>query len=76
VEVDEVIDLADDVKRVIVFDEDDQREQREDPGSFDFGLFVRNVLNEGWDLVDVIAGKDFIMKFEHKKKGGEQKNGR
>lgn len=66
-----MIDLADDDKRVIVFDEDDQREQRKDPGSFDFGLFVKSVLNEGWDLVDVVVGKEFILTFEHKKKGGE-----
>jgi hypothetical protein len=71
-----MIDLADDIKRVIVFDEYDQQQQREDPDSFNFQLFLKGILNEGWDLVEISTGKEFIMKFIHKKKGGESKNGR
>jgi hypothetical protein len=67
VEVEGLIDLADDVKRVIVFDEDDQRQQREDPG-FSFEKFIKSILDEGWDLIEISAGKRFIMKFEHKKR--------
>ena len=61
-----MIDLETGDKRLLIFNKED-----EDWDPAVFREFVKCLMDDGWNLIDITQGREFIMKFVREKKGGE-----